>query len=141
MDALFNDLTSGWRGLRRSPGFAFSAILTLALGIGANSVVFTGVYRLLFDPMPFLADPDRLMSIVEVAPAGRNDHNEFALANFTDVRNAAGSFESVAAHAWLTINLTGGDRPERVQGMRVTANFFDTLGARPLLGRTFVAGE
>ena len=141
MDAIVNDLKYAWRSLRRSPGFALSAILTLALGIGANSVIFTGVYRLLFDPMPFLADQDRLLSVVEVAPAGRNDHNEFSLANFTDLRNSAQSLESLAAHAWLTVNLTGGDRPERVQGMRVTANFFDTLGTRPLLGRTFGAAE
>ena len=138
---MINDLKYAWRGLLRAPGFAVSAILTLALGIGANSVIFTGVYRLLFDPMPFLADPSRLMSVFEVAPAGRNDHNEFSLANLTDLRNASQSFQSVAAHAWLTINLTGGDRPERVQGMRVTANFFETLGVRPLLGRTFLAGE
>jgi predicted permease len=141
MDAIFNDLKYAWRSLRRSPGFALSAILTLALGIGANSVIFTGVYRLLFDPMPFLTEPDRLLSVFEVAPAGRNDHNEFALANFNDLRTSSQSFASLAAHAWLTINLTGGDRPERVQGMRVTANFFDTLGARPLLGRTFAPGE
>ncbi len=140
MDSVLNDFKYAWRSLRHSPGFALSAILTLALGVGANSVIFTGVYRLLFDPMPFLKDPDRLMSVFEVAPAGRNDHNEFSLANFTDLRNTSHSFESLAAHAWLTINLTGGDRPERVQGMRVTANFFDTLGAAPLLGRTFVAG-
>src|SRR5688572_23163963 len=108
MDAIINDLKYGFRTLTRAPGFAVSAILTLALGIGANSVIFTGVNRLLFDPMPFLGDQDRLMGVFEVAPGGRNDHNEFSLANLNDLRAAATSFESVAAHAWLTINLTGG---------------------------------
>lgn len=141
MDTIFNDVKYAWRGLLRAPGFAFSAILTLALGIGGNSVIFTGVYRLLFDPMPFLADQDRLVSVWETAPGGRNDHNEYTLANFNDLRSSAQSFSSLAAHAWLTVNLTGGDRPERVQGMRVTANFFDTLGTPPLFGRTFLPGE
>ncbi|HYU80191.1 MAG TPA: ABC transporter permease [Vicinamibacterales bacterium] len=141
MDAFLNDLKYASRGLLRSPGFALSAILTLALGIGANSVIFTGVYRLLFDPMPFLKDADRLMSVWEVAPGGRNDHNEFSLGDFRDLRSSTQSFESLAAHAWLTINLTGGDRPERVQGFRVTSNFFDTLGIQPALGRTFQRGE
>ncbi len=141
MDAIWNDLRYGMRTLARAPGFALSAVLTLALGIGANSVIFTGVNRLLFDPMPFLGDQDRLMAVWETAPAGRNDRNEFSLATFNDLRTAARSFSSLAAHAWLTVNLTGGDRPERAQGMEVTANFFDTLRVQPLLGRTFQSGE
>ena len=122
-----SDFRYAWRGLRRAPGFACSAILTLALGIGANSVIFTGVYRLLFDPMPFLRDQERLMSVFEVAPGGRNDRNEFSLANFNDLRTSAQTFEALAAHAWLTINLTGGDRPERVQGLRVKSRVVDML--------------
>jgi predicted permease len=141
MDSICNDVKYGVRSLTRTPAFTLSAILTLALGIGANSVIFTGVNHLLFDPMPFLPDQDRLVSVWEVAPLGRNDRNEFSLANFDDLRTSARSFSALAAHAWVTVNLTGGDRPERVQGFRVTANYFDTLGVQPLVGRAFQAGE
>ena len=139
MDTLRQDLRYALRLLRRSPGFTAVAVLTLAIGIGANTAVFSVVYGLLFDPLPW-ARGDRLTAVWEVAPQG-NDHNEFSTATFRDVRAATRSFDRLVAHAWWSATLTGGTEPERVQGFVVSPEFFDALGVRPLYGRGFATGE
>ena len=139
IDTLLQDLRYALRSLRSSPGFTTVAVLTLALGIGANSAVFSTVYSLLFNPLPF-ARTDGLVAVWEVAPQG-NDHIEMSPANFRDYRAAATSFADLVAHAWWPANLTGGDAAERVQGFRVSPAYFEVLGVRPLLGRAFAAGE
>jgi putative ABC transport system permease protein len=140
MDTLIQDLRYSLRSLAKSPGFTLVAVLTLAVGIGANSAVFSGVYSLLFNPLPFI-DGDRVVAVWEIAPQG-NDHNEFSAANFRDVRTSATqSFDNLVAHAWWPANLTGGVEPERVQGFRVSPDFFQALGIEPLMGRTFAPGE
>ena len=140
MDALLQDLRHAIRQLAKSRGFAVVAVLTLALGIGANSAIFSVVNRLLFNPLPFLEHPDRLVAVWETGPRG-NDHNEASPANFRDWKAQARSFDHLVAHIWWTANLTGGDRPERVQGFMVSPDYFTALGVHPLLGRGFVAGE
>ena len=117
MDALLHDLRHALRQLRQHPGFTAVAVVTLALGIGTNSAVFSAVYSLLFNPLPFV-DGDRVVAVWEVAPQGRNDHNEFSAANLRDVQATARSFERLVAHAWWAANLTGGDEPEREVGNR-----------------------
>jgi predicted permease len=139
MDTLWQDVRYALRALRGNPGFTAVAVLTLALGIGANSAVFSTVYSLLFNPLPF-ARSDGLVAVWEVGPQG-NDHTEVSPANFRDYRAAARSFANLVAHAWWPANLTGGDAPERVQGFRVSPEYFATLGVRPLLGRAFAPGE
>jgi predicted permease len=114
---------------------------TLALGIGANTAIFTAIHHLLFRPFPFLEEPSRLVALWQIAPRGVNDHNEVTAADFRDWRENLKSFDHIVAHVWWTGNVTGGERPERVQGMQVSADFFDAFGLRPALGRTFAPGE
>ena len=139
MDTIIQDVRYAVRQLRASPGFALVAVLTLAVGIGANSAVFSAVYSLLFDPLAFV-DGSRAVAVWEVGPRG-NDHVEVSPANFRDYRDAARSFEHLVAHGWWPANLTGGAEPERVQGFFVSPDYFAALGIRPLLGRSFADGE
>ena len=137
---LLQDLRYAVRTLSSNPGFTAVAVATLALGIGANTAIFTAVHHLLFRPFPFLGTPDRLVAVWQVAPRG-NDHNEVSAGDFRDWQENLKSFDHLVTHVWWTGNVTGGERPERVQGMQVSADYFDALGLRPALGRTFVAGE
>jgi putative ABC transport system permease protein len=139
MDTLLQDLRYALRTLARSPGFTAVAVLTLAIGIGANTAVFSVVYNMLFNPLPW-AQGNRLVAVWEVAPQG-NDHNEFSAANFRDYRTATRSFDRLVAHAWWPATLTGGTEPERVQGFIVSPDYFEALGVRPLHGRSFAPGE
>ncbi len=140
METILQDLRHAVRQLAKSRGFTVVAVLTLALGIGANTAIFSVVNRLLFNPLPFLEHPDRLVAVWETGPRG-NDHTEASPANFRDWKTQARSFDRLVAHFWWTVNITGGDRPERVQGFLVSPDYFTALGIRPLLGRGFVAGE
>ena len=140
METILYDLRHAARQLAKSRGFTVGAVRTLALGIGANTAIFSVVNRLLFNPLPFLEHPDRLVAVWETGPRG-NDHVETSPANFRDWKAQAKSFDHLVAHMWWTANITGGDRPERVQGFQVSPEYLTTLGIRPLLGRGFVAGE
>ncbi len=137
---LLQDFRYAVRTLAANPGFTAVAVATLALGIGANTAIFTAIHHLLFRPFPFLSNPDRLVAVWQVAPRG-NDHNEVTAGDFRDWRENLRSFDRLVSHVWWTGNVTGGERPERVQGMQVSANYFDAFGLRPALGRTFTAGE
>ncbi len=137
---LLQDLRYALRALARNPAFTAVAVGTLALGIGANTAIFTAVHHLLFRPYPFLQNADRLAAVWQVAPRGF-DHNEVSPADFRDWRANLKSFDRLVTHVWWTGNVTGGERPERIQGFQVSADYFDALGLRPALGRTFVAGE
>ena len=140
MDTLLQDVRYAVRQLMRNRGFTVVAVLTLALGIGANTAIFTAVHHMLFKPFPFLTSPERLVAVWQVGPRG-NDHNEVTPADFRDWRAKLKSFDHLVIHVWWTGNVTGGEQPERVQGFQVSADYFDALGLRPALGRTFVAGE
>jgi len=137
---MLQDLRYALRALARNPAFTAVAVGTLALGIGANTAIFTAVHHLLFRPFPFLENADRLAAVWQVAPRGY-DHNELSPADFRDWRANLKSFDRLVTHVWWTGNVTGGERPERIQGFQVSADYFDALGLRPALGRVFVAGE
>jgi predicted permease len=140
METLLKDIRYGVRGLCKRPGFTVVAVLTLALGIGANTAIFSVVNAVLLRPLQF-RDPDRLAMIWEDATFAGFPRNTPAPANYFDWKNQTHSFEDMAATHEQTFNLTGDGDPERVAAYAVSANFFPLLGVPPALGRTFVADE
>ena len=140
METLWHDLRYGIRVMARRPGFTLVAVITLALGIGANTAIFSMVNALLINPLPF-PRVDRLVAIWESVPSQGVERNETAIANYLDWRAQNQSFENVALYTWWNANLAGVDSPERVQGYLVTTNFLDTLSVPPALGRTFIPEE
>ncbi|HKG91683.1 MAG TPA: ABC transporter permease, partial [Gemmatimonadaceae bacterium] len=137
---MLSDLRYALRTLRRSPGFAAAALLTLALGIGATSTVFSVVDGVLLRPLAF-PESDRLVLVLENNANQGWDQFSVSPANFLDFRERARSFEGMAAYTEPPVNLTGGGEPERVIGAVVTEGFFELLRVKPLLGRTFTADE
>lgn len=133
-----NDLRFAFRQLRKSPGLTVVAVLTLALGIGANTTMFTAVNAVLLRPLPY-PDPDRLVQILEASH--QESPSVVAYPDFLDWQEQTTLFADIAAYQLAALNLTGDDEPERVPGLRITANFFRTLGVKPTLGRDFLAEE
>ena len=140
MDAFLNDIRYAIRNLLKRPAFTIIAAVTLALGIGANSAIFSAVYSLLLKPLPF-PDIDRVITIWDKAPSRGYTHNEVAMANYLDWRAQNHSFDQLALYRWWSVNLTGIDTPERIQGFQVTANFIDVTGIKPIMGRAFTEEE
>ena len=134
------DLRFGLRMLLRTPAFTAIAVLALALGIGANSAIFSVVNTVLLRPLPY-KNPDALMMLWEDATHLGFPINTPAPANFIDWRDQNTVFESMAAMAQSSFNLTGAGEPERFRGRRVSANLFTLLGVEPQLGRGFLAEE
>ena len=140
MESLIKDIRYAVRGLRKRPGFTLIAILTLALGIGANTAIFSVVNAVLLRPLPF-TDPDRLAVIWEEASFAGFPRNTPAPANYFDWKKQNQSFEDMAATASTSFNLTGDGEPERVAAYRVSSNFFPLLGVQPIKGRLFTTEE
>jgi putative ABC transport system permease protein len=140
MESLYSDFRYAVRSILKRPGFTAIAVITLALGIGANSAIFSTVNALLLNPLPF-PEQDRVVAIWDKVPSRGVEHNEVAMANYLDWRAQNQSFEHLALERWWSTNLTAGDTPERVQGFLVTANFLDVLGVKPIKGRNFVEEE
>jgi putative ABC transport system permease protein len=140
MENLIKDIRYGIRGLWKRPGFTAVAVLTLALGIGANTAIFSVVNAVLLKPLQF-RDPDRLVMIWEDATFAGFPRNTPAPANYVDWKTQTQSFEDMAASTESTFNLTGDGDPERVTAYKVTANFFPLFGVAPALGRGFTADE
>jgi putative ABC transport system permease protein len=135
---LLQDLRYGIRMLRRNPGFSFIAVLALALGIGANSAIFSVVNAVLLRSLPY-RNPDRLMMVNYYRAIMLND---FALAaEFLEWRDQAKSFEQIAACRFGTTDLTGSVEPERLNAGFASADLFATLGVAPALGRSFTPAE
>ena len=133
------DLRYGARLLRRSPAFSVVAVLTLALGIGANTAIFSVVDAVLLRPLPF-PDPDRLVRIFESSPQG-NHRNVVNPLNFLNWRERTRSFQQMAAmHGW-DANITGEGEPLAADGLRVSPEFFSTLRVSPFMGRGFIPEE
>src|SRR5438046_9450983 len=135
-----NDLTLALRQLRKSPGFTFVAVLTLALGIGANTAIFSIVNAVLLRPLPY-PDADRIMVLSESSGPGQD--YSVALPDYFDWRNENTVFEHLAATHKESRNLSGipGRDPERVSCASVTRNFFKIIGLPPQIGRTFSEDE
>ncbi len=134
METLFKDLRYGVRGLLKRPGFSAVAIVTLALGIGANTAIFSVVNAVVLRPLPY-AEPDRLMTLWETMPG--SDQRSVAPGNFVDWRTQNKSFQDLAATFYANFNLTSDGEPDRIDGATITSNFMSVLGANAQLGRTF----
>ncbi|MGC9994876.1 MAG: ABC transporter permease [Terriglobia bacterium] len=140
VDAFFQDLRYGWRGLLRNPGFAAVAILTLALGIGANTAIFSVVHAVLLRPLPY-RNPSRLVYISEFWPH-ETPVRTVPNPDFANWSEHGQLFDGLAAYGGgAEVNLTGMGEPERLSGARVTADFFTLLGVEPFLGRSFLREE
>jgi putative ABC transport system permease protein len=140
MHSLLRDLKFSSRSLLKRPGLTFIAIATLAIGIGANTAIFSVVNALLLKPLPF-PDPERIVALWDKVPSRGVERNEVTVANYLDWNAQNKSFEQLGIYSWWSTNLTGADSPERVQGFRVTANFLDIVGVKPILGRGFSSEE
>ncbi len=139
MHELRLDLRYGVRVLARRPGFTLVAVLALALGIGANTAIFSVVNTVLIRPLPY-SDPGRLMAVRETF-VPRFPTFAVAPGSFLEWRAQSTTFESLVAVQASAFNHTGGEEPERLPGARVSEGFFDMLGAPPALGRGFTASE
>jgi predicted permease len=131
-----NNLRYAVRQLRKSPGFTFIAVLTLALGIGANTAIFTVVHAVLLAPLPF-PDADRIVAVQSRNLQENLKGQAFAPAGFRDVEKQITSFESIAAYRYNYDNLTRVEKPTSVTGSLVTQDYFRVLGEKALIGRTF----
>ena len=135
---LLNDLKYSLRTLAKKPGFTLVVVLTLALGIGANTTIFTVVNAYLLRPLPF-SDPERLVSLTDMQPP--NDRTPASYPEFEDWRKGNQVFTDVAGQFPTSLNLIGRREPERVLGVLVSRNYFPMLGVQPIAGRTFSAEE
>jgi putative ABC transport system permease protein len=140
MQTLWQDIRYGFHKLWKSPGFTLVALLALALGIGANTFIFSVVNALLLRPLPF-PDADRITSVLAKDPDSGALYSSYSLPNYEDIRDRNHVFEQVAALTMSTEFLRSGDEPERLRGARVSAELFPLLGVKPLLGRTFSSDE
>lgn len=138
MSIFLNDVRYALRSLAHDPGFTSIAVLALALGIGANTAIFSVVNGVLLQPLPY-QEPARLVQLSERSP----DFSTMSVAylNFTDWRDQNRCFSSMAAIRWEDYDVTGGGRPEHLSGRMVSAEFFRVLGIHPELGRDFDSSE
>jgi predicted permease len=134
MNTLFQDIRYGLRMLGKNPGFAAIAILTLALGIGANTALFSVVNGVLLNPLPF-PNPDQLYELYSKTPV--DEHSSISYLNFLDWRKDNHSFSTLGAFRAADMNLTGAGEPERLHGHMISAELFPTLDIPPILGRNF----
>ncbi|MFZ0062957.1 MAG: ABC transporter permease, partial [Pyrinomonadaceae bacterium] len=134
METLLKDLRYGIRGLLKRPGFTAVAIVTLALGIGANTAIFSVVNAVVLRPLPY-AEPDQLVTLWETMPG--NDRRSVAPGNFVDWHSQNETFQDIAATFSGNFNLTSDSDPERIDGATITSNLMSILGVPAQLGRTF----
>jgi putative ABC transport system permease protein len=139
MAAFASDLKFALRAIRKQPGVSIVVAVTLAIGLGVNATVLGMMDAMLLRPFPF-RDHERLVVLWE-QPFGGMEREQVARANYLDWRRQARTVEQFTAWAWLDATLTGTGDPERVQGFRVSARFFDLLGIAPALGRTFTGDD
>src|SRR5262245_20721882 len=132
------DLRYGVRTLLRSPGFAAVAVMTLALGIGANSAIFSFVDGAMLRPLPY-PDADRIVQVWEKPP--RFLRNVISALNYLDWKSSSSSFEALAAATGGSMTLSGVDEPVLLRAGRVSAAYFDVYQVKPAIGRTFAADE
>jgi putative ABC transport system permease protein len=141
LEVLWQDLRFGLRMLLKNPGFTSIAILTLALGIGANTAIFSVFNAVLLRPLPF-REPERVVMVWQKRPAAAGgDRTPISVADLLDLRAQSKSFDEFAAFTSGNLNFTGADMPEQVRFASVTANFFAVLGVEAQFGRTFLPEE
>src|SRR6266436_5407716 len=140
MNLLAQDLRIALRAFAKNPGFTLAALLSLAIGIGANTSIFSVANALLLRPLPY-KDASRLVILWNRSPGLGITQDWFSPAQFCDIRNTSRSFEQVAIAIGATYNITGDGEPERVGAILVSSNLLPMLGATPGQGRLFVADE
>jgi predicted permease len=140
LESLLQDAKFAFRQLRRSPGFMTTAMLTLALGIGANTAVFSLLYTVLLHPLPY-RDPDKLMLVTESEPSQGQDELGVAIQEAQDYQTLSHGFSQMGTFESAGFNLTGDGRPLRVNAAMVSYSVFSILGVQPVLGRTFTPQE
>src|SRR5262249_28929651 len=134
METLFHDLRFGFRRLIKTPGFAFIAILSLALGIGANTAIFSLVNLILFRPLPVANPPE----VVSVSPVGKDGAlAAFSYPNYIDFRDRNEVLSGLLVSRFVVVSLSRNGNNEKVWGDLVSGNYFDVLGVKPALGRSF----
>ena len=138
MSSLLRDVRHAARNLRQSPGFTLVAVLTLAVGIGANTAIFSFVDGLLLKPLPY-PDADRIVRVMEKPPRG--ERNGISTLNFLDWQKDNTVFDFMSAQSGDAVTLTGGSEPFSCAGGLVSADYFKVFGIEPALGRTFLPGE
>jgi predicted permease len=139
VEELWQDIRFGVRMLLKNPGFTAAAMITLAIGIGANTAIFSAVSAVLLRPLPY-PEPDRLVMVWErlIREDGRN---LVSPADFCDWRARNRVFENIAAWNGISVDLVEGSEPERIRAGRVSPSYFDVLGVKPMLGRSFLPEE
>ena len=142
LEELIQDSRYALRTLRRSPGYTAVAVITLALGIGANTAIFSVVHNVLLRPLPY-SSPDQLVTVSSFIPQmqARFPTLPIRAVDFLELRRSSNALSELAAIADAEFNLTGNGEPERLFGARVSSNFFAMVGSEPMLGRAFVADE
>src|ERR1051325_11663732 len=133
-----HDLSYGMRMMVKRPGFTLIAALTLALGIGANTAIFSAVNAVLLKSLPF-PQSEQLVDLSETFKP--NGFGSVSVPNFENWKNQNTVFAGISAYTFTSFNLEGGDTPQRIPGINVSANYFDVLGVKPTLGRSFLPGE
>ena len=140
LENLAQDLRYGARMLRKNPGFTLVTVLTLALGIGANTAIFSIVDAVLLRPLPY-RDPSRIMTVWQSSPRKQIENGLVSPANFLDWKSRNTVFQDLAAMTYWNLDYAGKGEPESFRAEYVSNNFFDMLGVRAEIGRTFVPGE
>src|ERR1035438_10115161 len=135
---MWQDLRYGLRGLRKNPGFSLVAVLTLALGIGANTALFSIVNAVLLNPLPF-PQSSELIALHESKP--NFNQGSISFPNFVDWQKNNRTFASMAIYRNYSFTVTGAGEPQQVPGAFLSSSFFTQLGVRALIGRTFLPGE
>jgi len=138
MRNFLQDLRYGMRMVVKRPGFTLIAALTLALGIGANTAIFSAVNAVLLKPLPF-PESEQLVDLSETFKP--NGFGSVSVPTLEDWKAQNTVFAGISAYWFTSFNLQTGDTPQRIPGLNVGANYFDVLGVKPTLGRTFLQGE
>src|SRR5579863_1856702 len=138
MHTLWQDVRYGLRVLSKSPGFTLTAILTLALGIGATTAIFSVVYATMLKPLPY-PEPQRIVRVWQLDE--KSHASNFSDPNFEDLRDANRSFGAFAEYGFGVTTVTGGREALRINGASVSKGFFAALGIQPVLGRGFLPEE
>src|ERR1051325_1491485 len=141
LERLEQDLRFGARTLRRSPVFSGIAVICLALGIGAHAAVLSWTNGIVHQPFPLVRHQERLVAIAGTVKGSESGLDEMSWPDFMDLARSTSAFDAFFVSKITGATLTGGDRAERLVGQLVTANYFDAVGVRPVIGRGFLPNE